>query len=95
MAHEEISDIFVDFLYKAVKDKFLQIVDEREGEIRQLFKEEFDEEVLRDHIKDFINYDDDLSESINMMVGDIVREKLNELLLGKSIEEIQDVVADR
>jgi hypothetical protein len=72
----KVGDVFYDFLYRAVHDRFIQLVRDRDDEIRAIFMEELDEGTLRSWIKDFIEYDDTLREHMADIARDVFIEKL-------------------
>lgn len=72
----KIEDVFTDFLYRAVKDRFVELVVERDCEIRALCHEYLTKEAIRDHIKDIVTYDDDLREMLKEYAFEEIKKKL-------------------
>ena len=71
-----IEDVFTDFLYRAVKDRFLEMVKERDCEIRALCHELLTKEVISDHIKDIVAYDDEIRDLIMGFAFEEIKKKL-------------------
>ena len=72
-----IEQLFSDFIYQAVKDRFIEMVKDRECEIRSLCHEILTKEVMQDHIKDIVAYDDDLRDLMKDFAFEQMKKKLN------------------
>lgn len=71
-----VEDFFVDFLYRAVKDRFIEMVKERDCEIRALCHDLLTKEAMQEHIKDIVAYDDDLRDLMKDFAFDEMKKKL-------------------
>ena len=71
-----IEQLFSDFIYQAVKDRFLEMVKDRECEIRALCHDLLTKEAMREHIKDIVAYDDDLRDIMKDFAFDEMKKKL-------------------
>ena len=72
-----IEQLFSDFIYQAVKDRFIEMVKDRECEIRALCNELLTKDAMREHIKDIVAYDDDLRDLMKDFAFDEMKKKLN------------------
>ena len=81
MIDRTLEQMFGDFIYTSVKDSFIDIVMEDKGDtIRKIVSEELSDDRLRDWIKDFIAYDDELRDNVRTIVSEQVAKKLPDIV---------------
>ena len=71
-----MEDQLWNFVYKATTDKFMEFIEEKEPKIREIVGEVFNDDMARDWLKDFVEYDDQLREMVRDRVMDILVDKL-------------------
>jgi hypothetical protein len=75
-----LEDVFIDLVYEAAKDRFLELVKQHDSSIKQIVDELITPEFIKSQIQDMVVYDDILRDHLREIAMAVIDKNILEVL---------------